>query len=63
MLDEGKSPDQVIDSLYIRCLTRKPTDEERKQLLGLVAQAESPQAGLEDVFWAMLNSREFAFNH
>jgi hypothetical protein len=62
-LEENKTPDQVIESLYIRCLTRKPTDEERKQLLALAAQGENPQAGLEDVFWAMLNSREFLFNH
>jgi hypothetical protein len=44
-------------------LTRKPSDEERKQLLALVASAENPQAGLEDVFWAVLNSREYLFNH
>jgi hypothetical protein len=25
--------------------------------------AENPTAGLEDVFWAILNSREFLFNH
>lgn len=63
LLEAGKSPAQGIESLYIRCLTRKPTPEETAKLLAVVASAENPQVGLEDVFWAVLNSREFMFNH
>jgi hypothetical protein len=29
----------------------------------IVQQAPNPEAGLQDVFWAVLNSREFIFNH
>jgi len=63
LLDAGQSPPQVIDSLYIRALSRKPTPEETERLLTIVGQSANPQQGLEDVFWAVLNSREFLFNH
>jgi len=63
LLEAGKTPEQVIETLYIRCLTRRPTDEERQRLGALVAGTDNPQAALEDVFWALLNSREFLFNH
>lgn len=63
MIDAGKTPPEVIDSLYIRALCRKPTAEETERLLAVVGQAENPQIGLEDCFWAILNSREFVFNH
>ncbi|GIW95981.1 MAG: surface protein [Pirellulaceae bacterium] len=63
LLEQGLTPEQVIEQLYIRCLTRRPTDKERQELLSLVtAQPDATQA-LEDVFWALLNSREFIFNH
>ncbi|WP_254513777.1 DUF1549 and DUF1553 domain-containing protein [Anatilimnocola floriformis] len=63
MLAEKKTPEQIIESLYIRCLSRKPTPEESQRLLTTVSQSENPQAGLDDVFWAIMNSREFLFNH
>ena len=63
LLDEGKSPEQIIETLFIRCLTRRPTADEVEQLTALAAQAANPQIGLEDVMWAILNSREFLFNH
>ena len=61
--DEGLNAEQVIERLYIRCLSRYPTDEEKKNLLVSVGEAANEQQGLEDVFWAVLNSREFVFNH
>ena len=36
---------------------------EMKNLMEIVTTAENPQQGLDDVFWAVLNSREFLFNH
>jgi hypothetical protein len=62
-LAEKKAPSEIIDELYLSCLSRKPTKEELVRLGSLVA-AEADQAkALEDVFWALLNSREFMFNH
>jgi hypothetical protein len=63
MLADKKTPEQIIESLYIRCLSRKPTPEEMQRLMTTVTQSENPQAGLDDVFWAIMNSREFLFNH
>lgn len=63
LTDSGKTPQQVIETLYVRALCRRPAPEEVEKLMATVTQAESPQVGLEDVFWAILNSREFLFNH
>ncbi len=63
MLDDKKTPEEIITGLYVRCLSRKPTADEMKDLLVSVNAAANPQQGLEDAFWAILNSREFVFNH
>jgi hypothetical protein len=63
LLDEGKTPRQVVSELYLRCLNRPPTGDEAKAIDEQLAGAADPRAALEDVFWALLNSREFIFNH
>jgi hypothetical protein len=63
LLDAGKQPAEVIENLYIRALSRRPAEEEVERLLGIVKDAPNVQQGLEDVLWAVLNSREFLFNH
>jgi len=62
-LAAGQTPEQIIERLFIRALTRRPTPDETRQLMEIVSQAENPDVGLQDVFWAVLNSREFVFNH
>jgi hypothetical protein len=61
--EAGKSPEEIIERLYITCLTRRPTDVEKSNLVALVAESDNAEKELEDVFWALLNSREFLFNH
>lgn len=60
LLAGGSSPGDVVDALYLRCLMRRPTDAEKERLLAFEGE---PHEVLEDVFWALLNSKEFMFNH
>lgn len=62
-LNEGRTPPQVIEAIYLRALTRRPTDQETAGLLQSIEPSADPRQSLEDVFWAILNSREFVFNH
>ncbi|MEO1615764.1 MAG: DUF1549 and DUF1553 domain-containing protein [Planctomycetota bacterium] len=60
---EKLTEQQVIERIYVRCLSRRPTPSEIAKLTTSVSEAENKVAALEDVFWAVLNSREFVFNH
>jgi len=63
LLELKPSPEEVVENLYLRTLCRPPTAEELShwtaELKGATALGEAAQ----DLFWALLNSREFAFNH
>jgi hypothetical protein len=66
LLSQKKSPQEIIETLYLTALSRPPTDAEREKLLAAVGERkEAPMVRetLEDIFWALLNSREFIFNH
>jgi len=63
LLEQGKTPAQVIEHLYLAALSRKPTADELDRVMKLVTGDEKPNEALDDVFWALLNSKEFIFNH
>ncbi|MEZ6035636.1 MAG: DUF1549 domain-containing protein [Planctomycetaceae bacterium] len=62
-LEEGKTPEEIISEIYIRCFTRKPTTEEMSTLTAIAGEQENKKEALEDIFWSLLNSSEFLFNH
>jgi hypothetical protein len=62
-LAAGATPSAVIDELFVRCYCRMPTERERLETLVTVLDASDKRQALEDVFWALLNSPEFIFNH
>ncbi len=62
-LDAGKTPAEIIETIYVACLSRKPTAEETQALEAIVASDGNVRHGVDDVLWAVLNSREFLFNH
>jgi hypothetical protein len=63
MLKAGKKPGEIIDDLFIRTLSRKPSETEYKKMLALVSSNPGDKNGYDDVLWALVNSTEFEFNH
>ncbi|MEC9009745.1 MAG: DUF1549 domain-containing protein [Planctomycetota bacterium] len=63
LTDQGLAPNQVINELYVRCLSRLPTDKELQTIKTVLDAEKDKKSVLEDVFWSLLNSREFLFNH
>lgn len=63
MVSEENSPEIVLDKLFVRTLSRHPTADERSSLLELIRGSEKDISVYEDIFWGLLNSTEFAFNH
>jgi hypothetical protein len=59
----GRTPDEIVDDLYIRCLGRKPTPGEIEKVRPLSKDKAAQKQDLEDLFWALLNANEFIFNH
>jgi hypothetical protein len=60
---EGQpAPETVID-LYYAALSRPPSEAELKDSLVYVTESENPRQGLEDLCWALVNSKEFLFQH
>ncbi|TWU47550.1 hypothetical protein Poly51_53500 [Rubripirellula tenax] len=62
-VDEKLPVETVIDRIYVRCLSRSPTEKESADLIASMKDDPNQVAALQDVFWAVLNSREFVFNH
>ncbi len=63
LLDAKKSPEEILSTLYIRSLSRQPSPEELAEVKKAIEGVDNQQQALEDIFWALLNSREFLFNH
>ena len=52
-----------IDEVYLWTLSRLPVDEERQACRKYLKDSPSPERGLQDVLWSLLNTREFLLNH
>jgi hypothetical protein len=62
---QGMSEAAIVDEIYLACLSRYPTDTERRRLLALLPPPGAPDERpvVEDMLWGILSSREFLFNH
>ena len=64
MLSDGAPDDKLIENVYLAALSRFPTDEEKQDLTAALAEPGQDKRQLvEDLFWSVLSSREFLFNH
>ena len=63
MLKSKISDQEIIEEIFLRCLSRSPTQNELDELMSELESGGNRKQMLQDVFWALLNSREFLFNH
>ncbi len=64
MLEEPKLTDAALARwLYLLTFNRPPRDAEAAGALSIFAEAPSRAIAAQDLFWALLNSKEFLFNH
>jgi hypothetical protein len=59
LLADEQDNEAVAVDLYLRTLSREPTDDELKTSLSHVKGSNSRNEGFEDILWALLNSAEF----
>ena len=56
--------DEIIETLYLACFSRFPNEKEFQLMRTAFTEPDvSRQEAVEDIIWALLNSREFVFNH
>jgi hypothetical protein len=70
-----KSPEQRVEEIYASAFSRKPTPEELATAVGYLAEVrkdangnpidpgKSMRENIQDLLWAIINSKEFLFNH
>jgi hypothetical protein len=63
LLDAKMSDAKIVDELFLATLSRLPDADEKKAALDRVSAAPDREAGLVDVLWALINTREFILNH
>ena len=60
---DGMSSAEIVRNLFLRGLSREPTETELALSIAHVAGAKSQPQAWEDICWALINKREFLFQH
>jgi hypothetical protein len=63
LLADKRSDAEKVRDLYLVALSREPMKEEAEVVLVHIKKKGDPQAAYEDVLWALINTKEFLFNH
>lgn len=65
MIAAGKSDDEIITTIYLAAVSRAPSTGELETSKKHIASvpADQRRLALEDIGWAVLNSKEFLFQH
>ncbi|MBI1841138.1 MAG: DUF1553 domain-containing protein, partial [Verrucomicrobia bacterium] len=56
---------RIVEEAYLSALSRMPSETERQRMVESLESAAPAErrARVEDIYWALLSSREFLFNH
>jgi hypothetical protein len=63
MISAEQKPEQMVKELYLAAYARYPRAEELETAAGYLAKASNLRAGLEDLTWSLINTKEFLLRH
>ncbi len=61
--DKEREHAAKIRDLYLLAFSREPSSEEATIALKHIEKAKEPKLAYEDIVWALINTKEFLFNH
>ena len=62
--DKARTDDDKVRELYRWAYSREPKDDELQIAMAHIKKHEAnPKVAYEDVVWALINTKEFLFNH
>ena len=63
LVSGGASDDRIIQSFYLAALSRAPDTSEMQTAKRFLSEQPDRHKGLQGIVWALLNSKEFLFDH
>jgi hypothetical protein len=63
LLKSNMTPREIASDLFLRTFSRMPTEQELRKLEDHWGVTEEQPKVFTDIFWALLNAKEFMFNH
>jgi hypothetical protein len=61
-LSKESKPEQAIEKIYLRTLSRLPTSDEMAKMKAYASKQGSYASAYSDILWVLLNGSEFALN-
>ncbi len=59
----AKSDSKAIETVYLTVLNRYPSTTESEHFVRRLNEAKNRQTSIEDLYWVLINSSEFSWNH
>jgi hypothetical protein len=60
---KDKSREQKIHEIYMLVYSRPPQSDETAVAVNYLGRAKEERQAYEDILWALINTKEFLFNH
>lgn len=59
----GRPPEEVASELFLTMLSRRPTQDEQRQVKEYLGRSDSAQSGCRELAWVLMMTGEFSLNH
>ena len=63
LIQSGAPDTEIVRQFYLSALSRPPAEQEMRAVQAFISSKQSREDGLRGFGWALLNSKEFLFNH